>query len=76
MASKDKTYSYFKDGSYQGMRTFMKRLPNGVNWVLLYNASMEFDAQDTQIAASTIGEVRQMVERLDKYPDMDLFSEY
>lgn len=68
--------TYFKDGSYQGMRTFMKRLPNGVNWALLYNASMEFDPQDHQIAASTIHEVRQVVERFEKLPDIDLFKEY
>jgi hypothetical protein len=28
------------------MRTFMKRLPTGVNWVLLYNAGMDFDPLD------------------------------
>jgi hypothetical protein len=41
-----RTFGYFKDGSYQGMRTFMKRLPTGVNWVLLYNAGMDFDPLD------------------------------
>jgi CubicO group peptidase (beta-lactamase class C family) len=73
---KDKAFTYFKDGSYQGMRTFMKRLPTGVNWALLYNASMEFDPQDMQLAAGTIHEVRQLIERFDKYPDIDLFKEY
>ncbi len=73
---KDKAFTYFKDGSYQGMRTFMKRLPTGVNWALLYNASMEFDPQDMHLAASTIHEVRQLIERFDKYPDIDLFKEY
>jgi N-acyl-D-amino-acid deacylase len=73
---KDKTFGYFKDGSYQGMRTFMKRLPNGVNWVLLYNASMEFDPQDTQIAGNTVQEVRKLVEGMGKHPDIDLFEEY
>lgn len=72
----EKAYTYFKDGSYQGMRTFMKRLPNGVNWALLYNASMEFDPLDMQLAASTVQEVRHLVERFDKYPDVDLFREY
>jgi hypothetical protein len=72
----DKGYAYFKDGSTQGMRTFMKRLPNGVNWALLYNASMEFDHLDMEIAGSTIQEVRQLVERFEKYPDIDLFKEY
>jgi len=72
----DKGYTYFKDGSFQGMRTFMKRLPTGVNWALLYNASMEFDRLDGQIVGSTIQEVRQLVERFDKYPDIDLFKEF
>jgi CubicO group peptidase (beta-lactamase class C family) len=72
----DKGFAYFKDGSTQGMRTFMKRLPNGVNWALLYNASMEFDHLDMEIAGSTIQEVRQLVERFEKYPDIDLFKEY
>jgi hypothetical protein len=73
---KDTTISYYKEGSYQGMRTFMKRMPTGVNWALLYNASMEFDPQDRQMAASTVSEVRQLVEDLGKYPDIDLFKDY
>ncbi|HKB36260.1 MAG TPA: hypothetical protein VKD72_07380, partial [Gemmataceae bacterium] len=73
---KDRTFGYFKDGSYQGMRTFMKRLPTGVNWALLYNASMEFDPLDMQIAGSTVQEVRKLVESFEKYPDIDLFKEY
>jgi N-acyl-D-amino-acid deacylase len=71
-----KTFGYFKDGSYQGMRTFMKRLPTGVSWVLLYNASMDFDPLDMQIAAGTVHEVRRLVEKHDKYPDLDLFGEF
>jgi hypothetical protein len=70
------SFAYFKDGSYQGMRTYMKRLPNGVNWALLYNASMEFDPQDLQTAASTVMEIRHLIERFDKYPDIDLFKDY
>jgi CubicO group peptidase (beta-lactamase class C family) len=73
---KDKTFGYYKEGSYQGMRTFMKRLPNGLNWVLLYNASMEFDPQDMQIAGNTVQEVRKLVENIGKLTDIDLFKEY
>jgi N-acyl-D-amino-acid deacylase len=73
---KDKAFGYYKDGSYQGMRTYMKRLPDGVNWVLLYNASMEFDPQDMQMAASTVHEARKLVEGIGKHPDTDLFEEY
>jgi hypothetical protein len=75
-AVKDKEYAYFKEGSYQGMRTYMKRLPGGVNWVLLYNASMEFEQDDLKAAASTIREVRKLIEETGRFPDIDLFSEY
>jgi N-acyl-D-amino-acid deacylase len=70
------SFGFFKDGSYQGMRTFMKRLPNGVCWCLLYNASMDFDPVDMQIAGNTVQEVRRLVENIDKYPDIDLFKEF
>jgi N-acyl-D-amino-acid deacylase len=73
---KDKAVTYFKNGSWQGIRTFMKRLPIGVSWALLYNASMEFDPQDVQVARGTIQEVHQLIEGIDKYPDIDLFKEF
>jgi N-acyl-D-amino-acid deacylase len=73
---KDKAVAYFKNGSNPGMRTFMKRRPNGVNWALLYNASMEFDPVDMNLLASTVQEVHALVERYEKYPDVDLFKEY
>lgn len=70
------TVTYAKEGSYQGMRTFMKRTERGINWALLYNASMEFDPQDMQLAAGTVQEVRELVEGMGKYPDIDLFEAY
>jgi N-acyl-D-amino-acid deacylase len=73
---KGTAFGYFKDGSYQGMRTFMKRLPTGVSWVLLYNASMEFDPQDMAMVSNTVHHVRQIVESFEKYPDVDLFKEF
>lgn len=71
-----KTIAYYKEGSDQGMRTFMKRAPTGVNWALLYNASMEFDPQDTRAVASTVQHVRELVEGVGKHPDIDLFKEF
>jgi N-acyl-D-amino-acid deacylase len=71
-----KDYGYFKDGCYQGMRTYMKRLPNGVNWALVFNASMEFDPTDMQLAGSAIQEVRKHVEYLEKHPEIDLFKDF
>jgi CubicO group peptidase (beta-lactamase class C family) len=73
---KDKTFAYYKEGSYQGMRTFMKRSPLGVSWALLYNASMEFDPQDSKVASNVVQEVHQIVEGNDKYPDIDLFKDF
>jgi N-acyl-D-amino-acid deacylase len=73
---KDGTFAYFKDGSWQGIRTFMKRLPTGVNWALFYNASMEFDPQDQQTVSHTVREVHQLIEELRKFPDIDLFKEF
>jgi N-acyl-D-amino-acid deacylase len=73
---KDKAFGYYKEGTFQGMRTFMKRLPNGANWAMLYNASMEFDPQDTQVAAHVAQEVHQLIEGNNKYPDIDLFKDY
>src|SRR5262249_17859256 len=55
----DRGFGFYKEGSYQGMRTFMKRLPAGVCWALHYNAQMEFDPQDTGLATNTVHEVRQ-----------------
>jgi N-acyl-D-amino-acid deacylase len=73
---KDQAYTVFKDGSYQGMRTFMKRLSTGLCWCLLYNASMDFDPVDAQIAGNTVQEVRRLVEGIEKYPSVDLFKEF
>ena len=41
-----------------------------------YNASMEFDAVDMQLASTTVQDVRRLVEDHDKFPDTDLFKEY
>jgi CubicO group peptidase (beta-lactamase class C family) len=72
----DKAYTVYKEGSYQGMRTFMKRLPTGVCWAIAYNASMDFDPVDMQIASGTVQEVRRLVEGAEKFPNIDLFKEY
>jgi hypothetical protein len=58
------------------MRTFMKRLPTGLNWVLCFNASMDFEPLDLQIAGNSVREAQQAVEKLEKQPDVDLFKEF
>ncbi len=72
----DKGYGYYKDGSWYGMRAFMKRLPNGVTWVLLFNASMNPDPLDMKVAADAVQEVRRALEQLEQLPDVDLFKEF
>ncbi len=69
-------FGYFKDGIVTGMRTFCRRGPSGVNWVLLYNASMEFEPQDLSMLANTTHEIRKLVQEQKKYPDIDLFKEF
>jgi CubicO group peptidase (beta-lactamase class C family) len=66
---------YFKDGSFYGMRSFMKHTPAGVSWVLLFNASMQPDAIDTDLITQAVREVREVVETA-KHPDIDLFGTF
>ena len=44
--------------------------------MLLYNASLEFDPQDTRLAANAVQEVHRAVEAIEKHPDIDLFKEF
>lgn len=76
VAKKDGKFGYFKDGSFHGMRTFMKRNLNGVSAVLLFNASMMPDSDDTRYNSEVVRGVREAVERMEKYPDIDLFDEF
>jgi CubicO group peptidase (beta-lactamase class C family) len=74
--TQDKRFGYFKSGSNPGARAFMKRRFDGVNWVLLFNASMEFDAQDVDQLSRTVRPVLDKLDALDKLPDVDLFKEF
>jgi N-acyl-D-amino-acid deacylase len=71
-----KQFSLFKDGSWFGMRAFMKRQPNGVSWVLLFNASMSPDMYDERTVGDAVHRVRESLEKHDKFPDVDLFTEF
>jgi N-acyl-D-amino-acid deacylase len=72
---KDKGFGYFKDGSWYGMRSFMSRRLNGVNAVLLFNASMQPDVNDKRLTDDAVQEVRKILDGIEKYPEFDLFSE-
>jgi N-acyl-D-amino-acid deacylase len=73
---KDKSFGYQKGGSNPGERTYMKRRFDGINWVLLFNASMEFDPQDADYLAGALKEILQRIDRLEKTPDVDLFKDF
>jgi N-acyl-D-amino-acid deacylase len=72
----DKGFGYSKGGSLPGMRTLMRRKLNGISSALLFNTTMDFDQQDSQVVARTIQEVHKLIEGLEKHPDTDLFGEY
>jgi CubicO group peptidase (beta-lactamase class C family) len=68
---------YAQDGSWHGMRTFLKCNPaKGLNWALLFNVSMQPDPVDAQIVRGAAREVQEQVERLDRYPAVDLFDSF
>jgi hypothetical protein len=54
----------------------MKRRFEGINWVLLFNASMEFDQQDADQFAGALKEILQAIDSFDKSPDVDLFKDF
>jgi N-acyl-D-amino-acid deacylase len=70
-------FSYWKNGLLPGCRTFMGHLPNGVDWVLLFNSgqgrltlggvSAEMDPQRG---------VEKPVQRVKKWPKVDYFKDY
>jgi hypothetical protein len=72
----EKGYGYFKDGSWHGMRSTMKRLQNGTNWVMLFNASMQPDVLDMKLTTDAVKDIRQAVERPEHFPDIDLFAAF
>jgi N-acyl-D-amino-acid deacylase len=73
---KDKSFAFTKGGSNPGERTTIKRRFDGIAWALLFNASMEFEAQDVDRLAGGLKEVLKKIDSLDKLPDVDLFKEF
>jgi len=74
---KDKEFGYFKYGMWYGMRSFMRRQVNGVNAVLLFNASMQPDSQDTKTVGDAVQDVRKHLESIEARAEgLDLFKEY
>jgi hypothetical protein len=71
-----KRFGYFKSGNLPGWRTFSKRRYDGLKWVLLFNASMDFDAEDAQRIAAAMKQLQQSLESLKDSPDVDLFKDF
>jgi CubicO group peptidase (beta-lactamase class C family) len=73
---RDAEFGFAKDGLWIGMRSFMKRSPNGVSWALVFNASMQMDADDNRTMTEAIKGVLEKIETLDKLPKIDLFEDF
>jgi hypothetical protein len=71
-----KQFGLDKDGSWFGMRTFLRRQPNGVSWALLFNASMNPDTTDARAIVDAVRQVRAVLDRPERLPDIDLFGEF
>jgi N-acyl-D-amino-acid deacylase len=67
---------YAKDGLLPGSRTFMGRLPNGLNWVVLFNSGETMTPQAVIAEFDPKKEIEERVHRTTKWPDVDLFKEY
>jgi CubicO group peptidase (beta-lactamase class C family) len=76
IASPRGEYGLYKDGNWLGMRAFLKRRPDGVGWVLLFNASLDPDTTDTKTLGDAVHRVREAIERQDRFPDVDLFNDF
>jgi hypothetical protein len=69
-------FGYYQDGNYHGMRAFMKRTEKGINWVMMFNASMQPDLVDAKLGQAALKEVHDTLDRLREYPRIDLFKEF
>jgi N-acyl-D-amino-acid deacylase len=71
-----KGFSYAQDGSFHGMRAFMSRSKRGINWALIFNASMQPDNADITMVKDHLPEVRAHMDRMEHSSDIDLFKEF
>jgi N-acyl-D-amino-acid deacylase len=69
-------FGFYKDGNWIGMRTFLNRAPNGVCWALVFNASIQTDADDSQAIADAVKRVRETIAAFEKFPATDLFADF
>ncbi len=69
-------FGYYQDGSWHGIRAYMKRNEKGVNWVMMFNASMQPDLVDAKLGQAALREVQETLERMREYPRIDLFQQF
>jgi N-acyl-D-amino-acid deacylase len=69
-------FGYFQDGNWHGMRAFMKRNKNGINWILVFNASMQPDLIDAKLQRAALQEIHDTLDRIREHPQVDLFQEF
>lgn len=74
--SSDAGLAYTQNGSWHGARAFIRRMPNRSCMALAFNASMEPDIQDMQLVKDAVHKVREAVEKIRDYSDVDLFKEF
>lgn len=72
----DAGLAFSQNGSWHGARAFMKRTPTKTCMALAFNASMEPDILDMQLVKDAVHKVRETVESIRDYPDVDLFKEF
>lgn len=72
----DEGLTYSMNGSWHGARAFMKRTPKKINWALAFNASMDPDAIDVNLVKDAVHKVRETVEAIRDYPNVDFFKEF
>jgi CubicO group peptidase (beta-lactamase class C family) len=67
---------YWKDGLLPGTRTFMGHLPNGVDWVLLFNSGEAMTVKEVADQLDPRRELEQHMNRARAWPDVDYFKDY
>jgi CubicO group peptidase (beta-lactamase class C family) len=69
-------YGYFKGGSWPGVRSSLRHRVDGINLIVLFNASMEPDMLDQKIYADVVREIHDEVAKIGAMPNVDLFKEF
>jgi N-acyl-D-amino-acid deacylase len=66
---------YHKDGGLEGFATWIEHRPNGVNWVVLFNASRAKPEGPEWHQAFTTA-IRRAIDEISNWPAVDYFNSY